>query len=191
MTRTKSIYLGLLAVLLAPMAANADPITGALTFSGDIAPTGGTDLATATGLDFLGDNFDVDGATDDFAAAGISAGDVGFIQDFTFNPLTPALVSPLWAIGGFEFALQDVTVVFQNSFFLILNGEGVLSGNGFDATPGTWNLTANIALSNSSILFNFSSGSAASPVPVPAPGTLALLGLGLFGMGLARRRRKV
>jgi hypothetical protein len=165
------------------LAANADFIEGAINFSGDFAPTGGTGLGDATGIDFLGDDFDIDGVTGDFAAAEIAPGDIGFIQDFQFDPL-PAAVDPLWAISGFSFTLNSVDVIWQSGLFLMLNGSGYLSGAGFDDTPGTWSLTGNAAGDE---LFNFSAGSAA--IAVPEPGTLALFGLGLVGIGLARRRR--
>ena len=149
----------ILAVILAlgPLSANADFIVGAITMSGDFAPTGGTDLGDATGLDFLGDDFLVDGATGDFAASGIGPGDTGFLQDFDFSPLGPNPVNPLWAIGGFEFSLQSISVVYQTTFFIVLSGEGTLSGGEFDDTPGSWSLTGNSA----GLIFNYSAGGVA------------------------------
>ena len=175
----------MLAALLvfAPFTANADFIDGDITFTGDFVPTGGAgiNLGDATGIDFIGDDFDVDGATGDFAAAGITNGDTGFMQDFSFNPL-PSTVDPLWSIAGFSFSLTNISIVFQNNAFLILSGSGIVSRAGFEDTNGSWSLTANQA----DTLFNFSAGSTA----VPEPGTLALLGIGLLGMGLTRRRKK-
>ncbi len=179
--------LAALGLMAAPLTASAGFIQGAITFSGDFVPTGGSgaDLSDATGIDFLGDDFDVDGATGDFALAGIGAGDIGFMQDFQFNPLNPSPVDPLWAIAGFEFALHQIAVDFQNASFLVLFGHGVLSGPGLLDTNGTWALSANMAPGATSLLFNFSAGSAA----VPVPGTLLLVGIGLAGFAAARRRR--
>lgn len=178
--------LALIGLGAAPLTASADFIDGALTFSGDFTPTGGagTDLSDATGLDFIGDDFDVDGATGDFALGGIVQGDIGFIQDFQFSPMINGPIDPLWSIGGFAFSLEQVSVSFQNSMFLVLYGRGILSGVGFEDTTGSWALTANMAPGSTGILFNFSAGSGA----IPEPGTLLLLGVGLAGLMASRRR---
>ena len=169
------------AMAFGALPASAGFISGAITMSGDFAPTGGPGLGDATGIDFLGDDFSVDSVTGDFASAGIVFGDIGFFQDFQFSPLNPAPVDPLWAILGFEFALEAVSVDFQSANFLVLSGTGTLSGVGFDDTSGTWNLTGNSA----GVLFNFSAGSVAAPEPA----TLALIALGIIGFAVARRRR--
>ncbi|MDH3769026.1 MAG: hypothetical protein OES99_11310, partial [Gammaproteobacteria bacterium] len=97
-------------LLLGATTASAVFIDGAITMSGDYAPTGGTGLSDATGIDFLADDFAVDDATGDFAAAGIGFGDIGIFQDFDFAPLNPAPVDPLWSIAGFAFSLESVSV---------------------------------------------------------------------------------
>ncbi len=168
------------AVLAASMSASAGFINGAITMSGDFAPTGGTNLADATGIDFLGDDFVIDAATEDFADAGIMAGDIGTYNDFSFDPLTVG--TTVWEIAGFSFALESITVMFQNTHFIVLDGRGYLSGNGYEDTFGYWNLTGNQAGG----LFNFSSGANA----VSEPATLALVGLGFLGLAVARRRSK-
>lgn len=170
-----------MALSFAAAPAYAGFIEGAITMSGDFAPTGGTGLGDAIGIDFLGDDFTVDATTGDFAAAGIMTGDTGFYQDFDFNPLMAGGLDPLWSIGGFAFALEDIEIVFQNAFFLVLQGTGTLSAAGFDDTFGMWNMTANQA----GTLFNFSSGTTA----VDEPTVLALMGFGLLGFGLRRRRK--
>lgn len=167
--------------MVLPLDANAASIIGDITMSGDFEPTGGTgvDLSDATGLDFLLDDFTVNAVNGDFAAAGILVGDVGVINDFQFAPLLPSPVDPLWSIAGFSFVMDSVTVVFQNSLFLILEGSGTISAGGFDDTSGTWQFSANKA----GTLFNFSSGFSS----VPEPSTTFLVGIGLAGIAMFRR----
>lgn len=180
--RTRLLAATLMAMCLSfsALPASASFILGAITMSGDFIPTGGTGLSDATGIEFPGADFRVDGATEDFAAAGITQGDSGDIFDFQFAPFSPA-PHTLWSIGGFDFELQAVSVVFQNHMFLVLEGVGEVSGNGFDATYGAWNLTANSAFT----LFNFSSGTV-----VPEPGSLLLVSIGVLGFAATRRRRR-
>lgn len=157
--------------------ASAALIIGDISMSGDFAPTGGTNLSDATGIDFLGDDFTVNGANGDFAGL---AGMTGSIQDFQFNPLAPSPVDPLWSVGGFTFALDAISIDFQNESFLLLSGTGVIAGAGFDDTSGIWNLSGNSA----GALFNFSAGSTF----VPVPGSLLLFGSALGFAGWLRRR---
>jgi hypothetical protein len=167
------------ALLLCSASASAAFIGGSITFSGDFQPTGGANLGDATGIDFLGDDFDVDGITGDFASAGIVVGDIGTINDFQFNPLVGP-VSPLWAIDIFSFDLSAINIDFQSAGALLLSGSGTVMAAGFDDTAGTWSLTANSAGS----IFNFSSGTT-----VAEPASLALIGLGLVGLVVGRRKR--
>ena len=168
-----------LAFAFAAAPASAGFIEGEITMSADIAlvgPSGG--LADAIGIDFIGDDFLVDNASGSFADAGIVQHAVGTYNDFDFNPLLGD--TALWSISGFEFTLRDIEIVFQNSYFLVLQGTGVISANGFLDTNGTWTLSAN----GFGSLFNFSSST-----QVDEPAMLGLLGLGgMLAFGLRRRR---
>ncbi len=161
--------------LLAATSASAAMIQGTLTFSGDIQLATGDTLATTSDLDFLGDDFDVDGAIGDFAGAGIGQGDFGDISDFDLALTDTATVN----VGGLTFTLQSVEVLAQASNFLVLKGDGVLTGAGYDATQALFTLTAN----NSGHLNVYS----ASITAVPAPGALWLLGSALVALGARRR----
>ena len=88
-----------------------------------------------------------------------------------------------WAIDGFSFELTSITKGFTNNpdTFLILEGEGIMSGNGFSDTPGKWLFTGN---TNNNGTFSWSAGSSTS---VPEPGMLALLGVGLAGFAASRK----
>lgn len=150
------------------MPASAALIVGDLTFSGNWLRADGSGLGTTTGLLFPGNDFDVDGANGDYS--GIAVGDAGAINDFNFD-LSGGSIS-LLSIAGFDFQLDTVAVVFQTDTILLLEGTGIVSGNGFDPTVASFVLSANVDGS----LRNFSAG--ITSVPVPA-------GLWLFASALA------
>lgn len=173
-------------VALAPAAALAVPINGGISMFGDFdaVDASGASIAgldQATGLDFINDDFIVDTATGDLAAAGISKNDTGTINDFQFNPLNPAPVNPLWSVGGFEFVLQSVTIDTQTTSSLILNGTGYMRASGFEDTYGSWSFKATAKIGQ------FFFGSTTTTVPEPA--TLMLFGAGLMVIGFSARRR--
>ena len=165
-----------------PFTASAAFIDGQMTFSGDIEPTGGTDLSDATGLLFPNLDFGVDAASGDLGS--ILPGDTGTINNFSFAPLLPNPVDPLLSIGGFDYVLETVAIVFQSDMALIIEGSGTLSGTGFDDTAYDFNLTANMVTGE---LSNFSASIGPTAV-VPVPGAVLLLGSALAGLGLLRRR---
>lgn len=187
---------GLVASLLmgtaAFTAANAAQIIGEFNMSSVgaslVSPAGGsTTLEMATGLDFTNDQFEVDDpVTGDFATF-LTMGDLGTIVDFTFSPFAP--VASLWSVGGFSFDAGTMAIIAQVEGFLALEATGVVSGNGFDDTPGLWRFTTQGDNGGGISEFSFSATQSAAPTEVPEPAALALLGTGLLGIGLFRRRR--
>jgi hypothetical protein len=180
----------------------ASSIQGEIDFGG-VVTFNTTSLATATEVDLWQplqngpSNFSrVLQRSGDFAnpTFNINAGDsAAMAAPWIFNsgtvatPLPGPATNALWSIGGFTFNLTSSTVVSQSATFLDITGVGTITGNGFNATPGTWSFTATQADGSSNPNFSFQ----ASTVAVPEPGTLTLLGLGAgaFARGKLRRRK--
>ncbi len=175
-----------LAVLAASLFASAVTgqaamIDGAITFAGG-AVYDTMSLATATRVNTFSDVV-VQSRDGDFAAF-VGVGDsVTMASPYIFTPSTPT--PGLWSVDGFTYDLLTSTVVLQNSNFLLIEGTGTISGNGFDPTPGTWSFTSQSPAANG--VFSFSSGSAAQGVPDGGT-TVALLGFALAGIEIVRRK---
>lgn len=168
------------AVFVFTSTASAVEISGVIKFGGDVD----VDF-TANTVDILGDDAIVTAdPTGTFASygPGIYAGDGATYNDFTYDVFAP--VDPLWTIGGFSFKLSHITYINEvtgGTFeYLNLAGNGILSGNGFDPTSGSWTFSAD----GSKGEFAFSSTN------VPEPGIALLLGAGLIGFGISRKLRK-
>jgi hypothetical protein len=183
---------GLLSCALFSPQAEAVQISGNINFAGSVR-FDTTSLATATRVktwftvDHTAGFSDVTGgATGDFA--GIAPGtDATMATPWIFNPSTPT--PGLWSVAGFTFNLSSSTIVVQNSTELTVSGAGIVSGNGFDATPMTWMFTSQNAGGQNMDEFSFSANSNA---PVPDGGSaVALLGIALAGIEVLRRKLKL
>ncbi len=156
--------------------AHALPINGDITFGGILDPA--MNLETGPTVLFGPVIFvtSVTGALD----STIDVGNLVTFNDFDL-PFTGAQ-NPLWTAGGFTFALTSVTVSPRSALELDIRGRGILSGNGFDATPYAWSFSADRTSQNA---IGFSATNA-----VPEPGTMMLMGSGLLGLGFWRRFKK-
>ncbi len=164
--------------------AQAAMINGAITFAGG-AVFDTNSLATATRVNSFS-GVTVMSRDGDFAAFTNPGDSVAMATPWIFTPSTPTL--GLWNVGGFTYDLASSTVVLQNGNFLLISGTGTISGNGFEATPGSWSFTSQSPKANG--VFSFSSGSAAQGVPDGGT-TVALLGLSLAGIEILRRRLQI
>jgi len=196
--------------------AEAGPITGQMSISGNFRPVDGatgafTTLGLATGLDFftgsgangagitpgVAGSFVVNAATGDFSSL---LNQTGLIRDFSFagpgSTNFPALGVPLIAfqtVGSLTFTLTSIAApLVQSDSLLVLSGQGILSMAGFSDTAGIFDFSSTGAFNFSSKgageLFNSSSNTGSQ---VPEPASLALLGGGLLvcAATLSRRRR--
>jgi PEP-CTERM motif len=125
----------------------------------------------------------VDSTSDSFSTVPITQA-VSFPQTWVFDP--SSLVSPLWTIVGsdnFAFHLSSAEVLLKDDDFLIIEGTGTLTGNGYEETPADWIFVAQGAPTAGG--FTWTSTTTA----VPEPATPALLGAALAGTCLLRRRK--
>ena len=174
------LALAILAATLVSSGAQAAMVNGAITFAGG-AIFDTNSLATATRVNTFMD-VTVMSEDGDFAAFVNDDDAVAMAVPYIFTPSTPT--PALWSVGGFTFDLASSTVVLQNADFLLISGAGTITGNGFDATEGTWSFTAQSPKANGVFSFSSSDGFVA-----PEGGsTVALLGLGLTGLWMIRRK---
>jgi hypothetical protein len=90
-----------------------------------------------------------------------------------------------WSVGGFSFELKNSANISTTESFLNITGDGIISGPaGFDATPGTFSLTATRTGDNI-ITFGFLADTTAVP---DGGATAMLIGAGLLGLGALRRK---
>ncbi|MES2474886.1 MAG: VPDSG-CTERM sorting domain-containing protein [Verrucomicrobiota bacterium] len=126
--------------------------------------------------------------TDDFDTF-VNTGDVPstFTAPWSF---VSGAVSPLWVVGGFTFDLTSSSIFQQNANFLDVRGTGMVTGNGFDPTPGNWTFTITSASgSGSGVSGTGFSFVASNNTNVPDGGTtVALLGFSLLGLHGVRRK---
>ena len=192
MLKTISLSLALAGLLVSK--SQAVPITGQITLNGGATISGGS--PTTTIANFTTITMQAVGAVAFGGGSGSYSGISALTPvTFTTNPLVvgaPGTVgaianaSPFYTIsvGGFSF---DLTVIVSNVYNSVspqtrtLNGTGLLKGNGFDDTPGTWQLST----SGTDTTLGFVSTTEALP---DSGSTLALLGMGLIGLAALRRK---
>ena len=188
MTRTKSLYLALLAVLLSPMAANADPILDSM-----------DSHWTALGGDVTFEITYLSGslaATGDLVFGVYRASDMALATVFGNGyALGDTYSAPSAAFGGaiFGFYLSNTGTGFGGPYTYysdsLLNPSGSDAMAAYDLGGGAWMIEFEDLFLPLSPGFGDLRVRATGITNVPEPGTLALLGIGLFGMGLARRKK--
>jgi hypothetical protein len=198
------ITVGAAVAALLPQSASATPISGSISFNGNVTPyddsigtgTVASDYSMAHSLVF-GLTTVSAGANGSFS--GVTEGSsVSMYSPLVVNPpgLPVPVTAPLWstAIGGFTFTLvtltEDVLVSPFNT--MTLRGTGTLSdGNPADTTTGTWVATFTEANSNTGATFSWNSSSQSDITAVTDHGaSVMLLGFGLISLGAYGSFRK-
>ena len=185
---------GIVSCALFSSPAQADQITGQISFAG-VVRLNSPSLLTATAVNQWRDVFNanpgfanVSGSpTGDFGAF-VNAGDLAsFATPWTFGLVVGGPQTALWSVGGFTFDLISSTVDTRTAVDLVIHGTGTITGNGFDATPGTWDFHISNAGGQNHQSFSFT----ASTSGVPDGGSaVALLGIALAGIEVVRRKIK-
>lgn len=216
MINSKSTYLAFIAVLLSPMAANADLINWE--FNGVINEATGSSSSSVGDTFRVVVGFDTDATLIQAQTGGrfgagtryeYDASGVSFHVSLQGQPdqwITPVAggVNLLWLrdnsadrsccefaeVDGLTFALLDA-----NGFgvSIILRGSilDIFNSGDLPFDPDPRLLDLEITAFQWIVEDGTTIGAISSITRVPEPGTLALLGIGLAGMGLAGRRRKV
>lgn len=163
----------------------AAQIVGDISLAGNFTVTGGN-INTATSFATF-NNTMVTAADGNFAGITLFTPNSITMNTFTFNPLTPPAITPLWiAVSGVTLgAAFDLTAITSMSQpgdrTLTLHGTGMLHLTGFSDTQGTWVFSGN--QSGSTLSFSTSNG------VIPDGGVTAiLLGGALSALGLIRRK---
>ena len=208
MTRTKSIYLALLAVLLSPMAANADVITftDVNLASGNPVTVDGFTTTTTTGggsISFIGSG--------QFTGLHLGGANTPGLYTLNFSELITSIVIEFDALSStgpnlpvetlFNFATNNgvAAIGYTNQFGTIFDGTTITStendGQGIidfmGAAFSTFSFDHNQGFGQNGFVIERLVVTTADVAAVPEPGTLALLGIGLAGMGFSKRKKKV
>ena len=163
------------ALAVSPMKADAATISGQMDISGLVNLNNST--FSQTGNADLSDSGVVIQALGDFSSS-VSAGDLVALTDIDFTA-----PGQIWTVGGFAFTASSF-YDFIDSTTKAFAADGVLSGAGFDNTPGTLTFTAQTNKQTVNVSFS----STTVPIPLPAGGLLLLTALG--GVAALRRKRK-
>lgn len=215
MTRTRSTFLALLAILLSPMAANAGLVTWQV--DGLISEVDGSSSSTVGDEFRVLVNFDTNalleiaqtggrfgaGTRYEYDASGVSF--LVSLENQADQVITPIVggINLLWLrdnsadrdcceppeVDGLTFALLDDQ---GYGVSIILRGSilDIFNNGDLPTDPDPRLVDLEIAAFQWVVDDGFTSGDVLSINRVPEPGTLALLGIGLFGIGLSRRRKK-
>lgn len=152
-------------------------ITGDIGVTGSYSTSGGSDLSNDTDI-ILGAVVGTNGSGD---LASISFGTFGSINNGSFSLTAFSPVIDVFTIAGWQLDLTTLSITDQTTELLTMEGAGVLSGQGFEATIASWTYSSQGSSSYSL--------SVTSLEAVPVPAAVWLFASGLVSLiGVARRK---
>jgi hypothetical protein len=167
----------LLAMLAMPVAVQAAPVTGSISFDG-------SNSYDTTSVTFIG----AQNAQSDSGALGLFGACTGCIafKNLVFSPFSPVTNEISGTNNGLTLGLDltALTTVSETSTFLDIAGNAVLHLTGFAATPGAFFFSTQ-GPQGPEVSFS------ADVLPVAEPASLALLSVGVLGIGFVSRRRSL
>ena len=169
--------------LLASAPAFATAITGGITFTAEVAQTWAQVTGGTTFTPINGKVANIPAAYGSFT--GLTSLDAVTFGALTVTTPTAAITAPAYLVGGFSFSPSNPGSAASFSLgpnsFLNVSFTGIISGNGYEATPGALSFT----FSNSSPSTQVSFGATSVATP-DAGSTMVLLGLGALALGVRR-----
>lgn len=206
MKRTKSALLAFIAILLSPMAANADLIEGTCNGAADSTITCDTD----TNLEWLDIPLTAGLSPNQFLAD--SGGWISAGWSLASSDLVAELFNNAFSIAGNDYDTAQLLIqtIGATDTFTSPNGASQYGAGYASASAGAYTMgTYSYRLFFDGFGFTSSGGTNISGtasgddsdqfvgifayrnlIAVPEPSTLSLLCIGLFGIGMARRGRK-
>ena len=175
-------------------------ITGAMAFAGQVtydnsSPGNATQVTSWTST-YVSSDSGTFAAPSPFAVKTGPSSAVTFTHTaWSFNTSSP--ISDFWSVGGFTFQLLSSFVVSQGGTpgvngFVVVDGTGIVSGNGYTPTTMSWSFTSQDLGSGTSPkrwTFNSTANSTSGPATVPDSGmTAMLLGIALSGVVLLKKK---
>lgn len=183
------LFIGLVSYGLSSPRANAVQITGDIDFQGNVTlDTNSFGTATSViqfrnGQTGVAGGLTVTDATGSFSSITLGSF-AAFATPYSFRPGSP--YPNFWQVGGFNFNLLSSTVVTQNAFFIEVHGTGIVTGNGYDPTPGTCLFSVFTDNGATRAYGNF------APAALPEGGSALLyLGMALIGLESFHRSAKL
>ena len=179
MTRTKSTFLALVAVLLAPMVASADIIEYSFEADGGVF---GNFIYDDTAVSVGNGPFSLGGAAYEALSFFINGSEIFDALLVIYDDFSGSDFAYFTTVSG------DPYLQLSNSGSSLFTGNDAAQMNGLSLSDfdGRSNGENGITTVDG---FRQLTSLNSTTVSVPEPGTLALFGIGLFGMGLARRKK--